>query len=208
MLPKHLAGHIHQPPLSTGDFGAHASEIAPKGDAEITSLPGARLCRGFRHEAGGAACRADGRTRRSICAQRAMSSRRAASLTCRTLWSSQGEAVKSDVWSMVHAARAALIDDLTHLDEGQWETPSLCEGWTVHDVVAHLVDTARTTRLGFVVEPRPGAVRLRPSERPRCRARARWLATADVGAASSGGVTEVDPSGTPRQPARRGGRPR
>ncbi|MBJ7451261.1 MAG: maleylpyruvate isomerase family mycothiol-dependent enzyme, partial [Blastococcus sp.] len=31
-----------------------------------------------------------------------------------------------------------------------WEEQSLCEGWTVHDVAAHLVDTARTTRLGFV----------------------------------------------------------
>ncbi|MFD1934862.1 MULTISPECIES: maleylpyruvate isomerase family mycothiol-dependent enzyme [Nonomuraea] len=59
--------------------------------------------------------------------------------------------MKDDVWSMVHAERAALIDDLTHLDDEQWGKPSLCEGWTVHDVVAHLVDTARTTRLGFVV---------------------------------------------------------
>jgi len=56
-----------------------------------------------------------------------------------------------DVWSMVHAERAALIEDLEHLDEARWEEPSLCAGWTVHDVVAHLVDTARTTRLGFVV---------------------------------------------------------
>ncbi|MFE2562082.1 maleylpyruvate isomerase family mycothiol-dependent enzyme [Streptomyces sp. NPDC059352] len=52
---------------------------------------------------------------------------------------------------MVHAERAALIEDLARLDDEQWEKPSLCEGWTVHDVVAHLVDTARTTRLGFVV---------------------------------------------------------
>ncbi|MEI5101017.1 maleylpyruvate isomerase family mycothiol-dependent enzyme [Streptomyces sp. PmtG] len=58
---------------------------------------------------------------------------------------------------MVHAERAALVDDLARLDEGRWETPSLCEGWTVHDVVAHLVDTWRTTRLGFVV----GLVRAR-----------------------------------------------
>ncbi|MGI5202409.1 maleylpyruvate isomerase family mycothiol-dependent enzyme [Spirillospora sp. CA-108201] len=58
--------------------------------------------------------------------------------------------MKNDVWPMVHAERAALIDDLSHLDAGQWEEPSLCDGWTVHDVVAHLVDTARTTRLGFV----------------------------------------------------------
>ena len=56
-----------------------------------------------------------------------------------------------DTWSMVHAERAALIDDLNDLDDQRWETPSLCAEWTVHDVVAHLVDTARTTRLGFVV---------------------------------------------------------
>ncbi|MEU5165217.1 MULTISPECIES: maleylpyruvate isomerase family mycothiol-dependent enzyme [Streptomyces] len=60
------------------------------------------------------------------------------------------EAVE-DVWSMVHAERAALIADLESLDAQQWEAPSLCVGWTVHDVVAHLVDTARTTRLGFVL---------------------------------------------------------
>ncbi|MED7931895.1 maleylpyruvate isomerase family mycothiol-dependent enzyme [Nonomuraea sp. LP-02] len=65
--------------------------------------------------------------------------------------------MKDDVWSMVHAERMALIDDLTHLDGEQWRKPSLCEGWTVHDVAAHLVDTARTTRLGFVV----GLVRAR-----------------------------------------------
>ncbi|MBB5955891.1 uncharacterized protein (TIGR03083 family) [Saccharothrix tamanrassetensis] len=65
--------------------------------------------------------------------------------------------MKDDVWSMVHAERAALIDDLAHLDDAQWAKPSLCAGWTVHDVVAHLVDTARTTRLGFVA----GLVRAR-----------------------------------------------
>ncbi len=55
------------------------------------------------------------------------------------------------VWSIVHAERAALIHDLQGLDDKQWEQPSLCEEWTVHDVVAHLVGSARTTRLGFVV---------------------------------------------------------
>ncbi|WP_428957309.1 maleylpyruvate isomerase family mycothiol-dependent enzyme [Streptomyces sp. cg35] len=55
-----------------------------------------------------------------------------------------------DVWPLVHAERAALIDDLAGLSDEQWETPSLCDGWTVHDVVAHLSDSARTTRLGFV----------------------------------------------------------
>lgn len=62
-----------------------------------------------------------------------------------------------DVWTIVHAERAALIHDLEGLDDEQWERPSLCAGWTVHDVVAHLVDSARTTRLGFVA----GLVRAR-----------------------------------------------
>ena len=56
-----------------------------------------------------------------------------------------------DVWPMVHAERVALIDDLVDLDDARWEEPSLCGEWTVHDVVAHLVDTARTTPLSFVV---------------------------------------------------------
>ncbi|QDQ15481.1 maleylpyruvate isomerase family mycothiol-dependent enzyme [Streptomyces spectabilis] len=65
--------------------------------------------------------------------------------------------MKDDIWSLVHTERAALIDDLAHLDDERWNTPSLCAGWSVHDVVAHLVDTARTTRLGFVA----GLVRAR-----------------------------------------------
>lgn len=55
----------------------------------------------------------------------------------------------TDVWPLVHAERAALIHDLAGLDDTQWEVPSLCDGWTVHDVAAHLVDSARTTRIGF-----------------------------------------------------------
>jgi uncharacterized protein (TIGR03083 family) len=61
------------------------------------------------------------------------------------------------IWAMVHAERRALIGDLAGLDEARWEVPSLCAGWTVHDVAAHLVDTARTTRLGFAA----GLVRAR-----------------------------------------------
>ncbi|MEV7113509.1 maleylpyruvate isomerase family mycothiol-dependent enzyme [Streptomyces anulatus] len=64
---------------------------------------------------------------------------------------------KRGIWRMVHAERAALTDDLARLDAGQWDAPSLCEGWTVRDVAAHLVDTARTTRIGFVA----GLVRAR-----------------------------------------------
>jgi uncharacterized protein (TIGR03083 family) len=49
-----------------------------------------------------------------------------------------------DVWKVVHAERASLVSFLEHVPDERWSTPSLCEGWTVHDVVAHLVDCART----------------------------------------------------------------
>lgn len=55
----------------------------------------------------------------------------------------------NDIWTVVHAERDALIADLEDVD--QWATPSLCAGWDVHDVLAHLVDDAKTTRMGFVV---------------------------------------------------------
>lgn len=55
----------------------------------------------------------------------------------------------TDIWALVHAERQALIADLDNLDDAQWAQPSLCPGWTVHDVVAHLVDVAESTRLGF-----------------------------------------------------------
>ena len=58
----------------------------------------------------------------------------------------------NDVWPMVHVERRALIDDLAKLDDTHWMRPSLCDGWTVHDVVAHVIDSAQTTRLGFVVD--------------------------------------------------------
>lgn len=57
----------------------------------------------------------------------------------------------TDVWELVQQEREALVDDLAGLGAEQWEAASLCAGWTVHDVAAHLVDNARTTRLGIVV---------------------------------------------------------
>ncbi|MCK6211609.1 maleylpyruvate isomerase family mycothiol-dependent enzyme [Georgenia sp. EYE_87] len=56
----------------------------------------------------------------------------------------------SQIWAVVHAERAALAEDLRRLPAERWATPSLCPGWDVHDVLAHLVDDARTTRLSFV----------------------------------------------------------
>ncbi len=57
---------------------------------------------------------------------------------------------KADVWTIVHTERRALVDDLKALTAEQWNTPSLCAGWTVHQVAAHLIDSATTGRLDFV----------------------------------------------------------
>jgi uncharacterized protein (TIGR03083 family) len=44
-----------------------------------------------------------------------------------------------DVWQAVATERVALADELGGLSPEQWATPSLCGGWTVRDVVGHLV---------------------------------------------------------------------
>nr|WP_210036953.1 maleylpyruvate isomerase family mycothiol-dependent enzyme [Pseudonocardia parietis] len=58
----------------------------------------------------------------------------------------------NDVWKMVHEERAVLADDMREVADELWDTPSLCPGWTVHDVVAHLVESARTSRTRFAVK--------------------------------------------------------
>jgi uncharacterized protein (TIGR03083 family) len=44
----------------------------------------------------------------------------------------------SDVWPTIHSERKALAADLDGLPAKAWDTPSLCDGWTVRDVVAHM----------------------------------------------------------------------
>jgi uncharacterized protein (TIGR03083 family) len=52
-------------------------------------------------------------------------------------------------WNVVHNERRMLADELSLLTEPQWAAASLCEGWDVHDVIAHLTGSAKTTRRGF-----------------------------------------------------------
>ena len=57
----------------------------------------------------------------------------------------------NDIWPVVHAERRALADDLAGLTDEQWRTPSLCGGWTVHDVLAHMVATAKESPGRFFI---------------------------------------------------------
>lgn len=45
----------------------------------------------------------------------------------------------TDDWTMVVAERTDLLQVLDSLTPDQWEVPSLCTGWRVRDVAAHLV---------------------------------------------------------------------
>jgi uncharacterized protein (TIGR03083 family) len=54
-----------------------------------------------------------------------------------------------DIWPVVHTERSALVADLSPLSEDQWSTTSLCNEWTVRDVVAHMTGTAKITPGSF-----------------------------------------------------------
>ena len=45
---------------------------------------------------------------------------------------------RDQVWQAIDAQRADLCDLLADLGDDQWRQPSLCAGWTVRDVAAHL----------------------------------------------------------------------
>ena len=42
------------------------------------------------------------------------------------------------LWRMIHAERVALAADLVEVGEEEWTTPSLCDGMSVREVLAHL----------------------------------------------------------------------
>lgn len=45
----------------------------------------------------------------------------------------------------VRAERLHLADLLADLSPSEWDEPSLCDAWSVHDVAAHLTTTTRET---------------------------------------------------------------
>src|SRR5665811_482911 len=56
-----------------------------------------------------------------------------------------------DTWARIVALRPELIDQLSELPAGQWDTPSLCPGWRVRDVVAHTILPERFAGAGGLV---------------------------------------------------------
>ncbi|MHA6785929.1 maleylpyruvate isomerase family mycothiol-dependent enzyme [Pseudonocardia saturnea] len=77
------------------------------------------------------------------------------------------------VWRVIDAERSRLVDLLEDLGDADWRTRSLCTGWTVREVAAHLT-LANTGPLSLAVSLiRAGAASTgrsgtRRSGRPAC----------------------------------------
>ena len=56
---------------------------------------------------------------------------------------------KAALRAQIVLERRALADDLADIPAEIWDAPSLCTGWTVRDVVAHMTATARMTPAAF-----------------------------------------------------------
>ena len=54
---------------------------------------------------------------------------------------------RTDLLAALESERLALADVLDTLTPEQWRAASLCRGWTVQDVVAHMTLTSRISRL-------------------------------------------------------------
>lgn len=56
-----------------------------------------------------------------------------------------------EVWRHTHEQRRALAALLRDLSEEEWAVASLCEGWTVRDVAAHVMRSATVTPVEMAV---------------------------------------------------------
>jgi uncharacterized protein (TIGR03083 family) len=56
----------------------------------------------------------------------------------------------ASTWTMIHAGREALVEQLDGLTTEQWGTPSLCAGWTVRLTAAHVLAGAEQSTTNFL----------------------------------------------------------
>jgi uncharacterized protein (TIGR03083 family) len=54
-------------------------------------------------------------------------------------------------WQVIAQQRRVLADLLADLDAEQWEQPSLCEGWRIKDVAAHIAFTPQSPGLPAIL---------------------------------------------------------
>ena len=57
---------------------------------------------------------------------------------------------KAEIWRTIHTERAALADLLEALEPAEWDRPSLCDGWRVREVAAHVISSPQTGALAMM----------------------------------------------------------
>lgn len=55
-----------------------------------------------------------------------------------------------EIWPLIHEQRNKVGDVLETLSAAEWDSPSLCEGWRVREVVAHLIQTHLVTQRSLI----------------------------------------------------------
>lgn len=55
------------------------------------------------------------------------------------------------IWQVIVGQRLSLADLLDDLSEAEWETPSLCAGWRVRDVAAHVAMAPQVPSLSSMI---------------------------------------------------------
>lgn len=55
-----------------------------------------------------------------------------------------------DLWPITIRARRSLLSTFEELDEGDWDVGSLCGGWTIRQMLAHLILAARPPARRYV----------------------------------------------------------
>jgi uncharacterized protein (TIGR03083 family) len=58
----------------------------------------------------------------------------------------------ADMWTTIAAERGALAEDLADLSQAEWNARSLCDGWSVEDVLAHMTSAASLTPPTFLLD--------------------------------------------------------
>lgn len=63
---------------------------------------------------------------------------------------------RDEIWAVIDSQRADLADVLGGLTPEQWSAPSLCDGWQVRDVAAHLTHSHMSAARVFLEAVRSG----------------------------------------------------
>ena len=74
---------------------------------------------------------------------------------------------RDESWQVIAEQRLGLADLLERLTDAEWETPSLCAGWRVRDVAAHVAMAPQVPGIGSMIADGGARARPVPPAQPR-----------------------------------------